>query len=178
MPKLLYRNIFNERHIKFVVTGLEFDIGLLDDLVPELRSLLIIVPTVLSSLREPIVLKAHVSLEDDRRLLGENADLICALAGVEELAFDSTVCSGETDATIVIGSITVLIHDVIDRVAELARLKKQQQTLAKGIASAERNLGNPKFLEKAKHLVEFENRRLAKYKEELAAVEKALAQLQ
>ena len=115
---------------------------------------------------------------EDARLVQENAELIQSLALVEEVKIDASVRPGSTDGTVVAGAVTALIHEVIDPAAELARLAKRKETLAKGVAGAEAKLNNPKFLEKAKpELVAKERERLAGMREELSSVEKSLAAL-
>ncbi len=116
--------------------------------------------------------------DDQREWLAGSTELIRSLAQVEEVRFAADIRPGGSDATVLAGPVQALVHDVIDRPAELARLRKRQQTLQRGVAAAEGKLGNEGFLSRApREVVGRERERLAAMKDELQAVEKALSHL-
>jgi valyl-tRNA synthetase len=114
----------------------------------------------------------------DAQSLSANVDLICALAGLEKITLEASVTPKPSDGNVLAGGVQLLVHDVVDPQAELAKLKKRQETLAKGVAGAAAKLGNENFLSRAKpDVIAREKERLAGMQDELAAVEKALKQL-
>ena len=73
---------------------------------------------------------------------------------------------------------TIFIAGVIDKAAESVKLKKRQAELEKLILSARNKLGNEAFASKAPvHIIQGLRDQMAKQQEELAAVEKNLAEL-
>ena len=111
----------------------------------------------------------------DAQMLLVNSDMICALAGLEKLTLEAAVTPKPSDGNVLAGGVQVLVHDVVDPQAELAKLKKRQETLAKGVAGAQAKLGNENFLSRAKpDVIAREKERLSGMQDELAAVEKAL----
>jgi valyl-tRNA synthetase len=126
--------------------------------------------------------KVAVTVAADREaaeLVRANGPLIEALASTEPVRLtEDASAGGGSDATVVAGPLRALVHDVIDVDAERARLAKQQETLRRGIASAEGKLGNDRFVQNAPpEVVQRERERLEAMRGELATVENALAQL-
>jgi len=116
---------------------------------------------------------------------GDEADLITANTGLLQsqanlgLVSAGTACEDGTTATVASGAVKLHVLGVIDREAELARLTKQRDQLAKGIAGIEKKLASEGFVSKAPaDVVERERQRLADLTEQLATVERALGMLQ
>ena len=92
---------------------------------------------------------------------------------------EATALLKSADATVMAAGVQAFLHDVVDRQAELGKLAKRRQTLARGIKAADGKLSNARFIENAPpEVVEREKQRLAAMRQELEAVEKALSQLQ
>ena len=130
----------------------------------------------------PAADKVRVTVAADGQaaaMMTDNTFLVDALAACESDMVDpANAAAVASDATVLAGGMQAFVHDVVDRPAELAKLTKRQQTLAKGIKGVEGKLGNAKFLENARaEVVASERTRLAGMQEELEAVEKALSQL-
>jgi len=86
----------------------------------------------------------------------------------------ATLTRGPAQA--VVGDLRVFVHDVIDAEREGERLAKEHEKLSKEVKAAEARLANPSFVDRAPANVVAEMReRLAGYKEQLAAVETAIA---
>ncbi len=108
-----------------------------------------------------------------------NLDLIRSLANLGELTVAADAAKGdERAATVVAGGVTAFIADVVDTAAEKARLEKERQTVARGVAAAEGKLNNDKFIANAPAtVVESERTRLAEMQGRLAAIDQAIAEL-
>ncbi|MCB1859817.1 MAG: class I tRNA ligase family protein, partial [Gammaproteobacteria bacterium] len=96
------------------------------------------------------VLLQHAS-ERDLRLLGENRhylDALARLASVEVLAGDQPAPDA---ATALVGEMKVLIPmaGLIDKEAELSRLRKETEKISGEVERLEKKLANPHFVEKA-----------------------------
>jgi len=108
---------------------------------------------------------------DAARVVADHAHLIGGLANVGSVRVDPDARAGGTDATVLAGPLTALVHGVIDRDAELARLAKQAETLRKGIAGIEAKLANAKFVSHAPaDVVARERQRLEALQGKLLAV--------
>jgi len=116
---------------------------------------------------------------DAAACVSDNAAVIAALCGAEEVRVDASATASGTDATVVAGGMRALVHDVIDPEAERTRLAKQAETLAKGIRGIEGKLGNADFVDRAPaEVVQRERERLVRLQGELAVVEDSLKAIQ
>lgn len=122
---------------------------------------------------------AIVEPGDQAAFVDANLALIVAQAGLGEATVDaSATVVPQGAATVSAGGIRVHLLEIIDREAELARLSKQAEQLAKGIKGIEGKLGNEKFVSKAPaEVVERERTRLADLQAELSTIEQAIAAL-
>jgi valyl-tRNA synthetase len=85
----------------------------------------------------------------------KNAEIVQRLARVSELEFVSTPLEGAAIRSTPQFDAQVVYEKTIDAAAERERLSKELAKLEKGLASAERQLSNPAFLDKAPpHVVE------------------------
>jgi valyl-tRNA synthetase len=88
-------------------------------------------------------------------LADENRDIIGKLARVSEIRFVDTITSGLSKHSTPAFDVAVIYERTIDVPAERDRLTKDISKYEKGLASAERQLGNEGFLAKApEHIVE------------------------
>jgi len=126
--------------------------------------------------------KVAVAIEapsDTRQVIGNNAELLKSQAQLSKVSVQREPIRLSTDAaTAVVGGVKLYVLGIIDRPAEIARLRKQAETLQRGISSIEGKLANAGFLAKAPaDLVQRERQRLASLQTDLAAVQKALEAL-
>jgi valyl-tRNA synthetase len=112
-------------------------------------------------------------------LLADHAELIRALAQVGEVRVSREAVARPAEAAaITAGFVKAFVSGVIDREAEIARLQKHKQVLARGIAGAETKLANESFLTKAPpKVVQQQRERLRELQAEMESVQKALAAL-
>ncbi|MFB3894383.1 MAG: class I tRNA ligase family protein, partial [Phycisphaerae bacterium] len=108
-----------------------------------------------------------------------NIEMMKSQAGLDEvrLVAVGTIAPAlvRNAAAVASGGVQAYVLDIIDRDAELARLTRQRDTLARGIKSIEGKLSNEGFLKKAPpELAAKERARMEGLKADLAAVEKAL----
>ncbi|MCL2641525.1 MAG: hypothetical protein FWD53_11815, partial [Phycisphaerales bacterium] len=81
-------------------------------------------------------------------------------------------------ATAVLPELQIFIAGVIDKAAETAKLTKRKAELEKLILAATNKLGNEAFVGKAPaHIIQGLKDQMAKQQEELAAIERNLAEL-
>ena len=81
-------------------------------------------------------------------------------------------------ATTIVEGTQLYVHNVIDPVAERARLDKQKQEIQQAKKAVESKLANENFVTRAKPEVVAQAReRLAQFQEQLQAVEAHLAEL-
>jgi valyl-tRNA synthetase len=112
------------------------------------------------------------------KILNDNADLICDRGGLEKFSASPTEVKPQTAAAAIVEQIQVFVHDIIETGAELKRLEKQRDEILASVKSNQAKLGNENFVKRAKpEVVEQTKLRLAKLNEQLAAVEKNLAEL-
>jgi len=172
---LLIRAAWPRAESRWIAPAVEGRFAVLQELISGIRE-------VRSGHNVPPARRVRVTVSAEGDLgeyLRQCAELICALAGAEQVEFDSRASGSKTDATVLAGEVRALVHDVIDPEAEVARLRKRQQHLTRGLRGVEAKLANPRFLEKAPpQVVSRERERMTSLREELQAVEKALARLQ
>ena len=94
----------------------------------------------------PIELRADASL---RKLAEENRDIVERLARVSELRFVDQISVGLSKHHSTTFDVAVVYERTIDVAAERERLTKDIARYEKGLAAAERQLGNEAFLMKA-----------------------------
>ena len=111
-------------------------------------------------------------------LLKSHEILIAQLAGAEPFTVAAGLEKPENAASVVAGQVQVYVHDVIDPDEERKRLQKQKEFVEKGIKPLEAKLANENFTARAKpEVVEQSRLKLAELQEQLAAIEKHLAEL-
>lgn len=119
----------------------------------------------------PVLLK-NVN-DDDKRRIAENDSFISALAKLESITLLASDDNGPASASAVVGELTLLIPmaGLIDKEAELARLSKAIDKLAKDADRTRGKLSNENFVGKAPAAV------IDKEKEKLAEAESMLTKL-
>jgi len=171
---LLVRAMWPMAQADWISDPVEERFGMLQDLVGGIRE-------ARSRHNVPPAKSVAVTLlaaSDAARAIADHTDLIGGLANVESVRVDPSAQAGGTDATVLAGPLTALVHGVIDRDAELERLTQQAETLRKGIAGIEAKLANDKFVSRAPpDVVDRERRRLEGLRGELATVDASLQAL-
>ena len=112
-------------------------------------------------------------------LVQDQKATLCALAGIGEMTihFDP-ITPPQQAASLSINGLKLYVLDIVDREAELTRLKKQQETLTRGVRSAAGKLGNENFVANAPaDVVKRERERLEEMQRELDTANQALAAL-
>jgi valyl-tRNA synthetase len=94
----------------------------------------------------PIEVRADAQL---RQLAEENRDIVERLARVSEIRFVNQISAGLSKHHAATFDVGVVYERKIDVAAERERLTKEIARLEKGVAAAERQLGNEGFLAKA-----------------------------
>ncbi len=123
--------------------------------------------------------KAAIRVASDAPLsVSDNISLIETLAGLEDFEIADTVARGKATASSVLGEYEIFVHDVIDIDAERSRLEKQREMLINGIKPIEAKLANENYVSRAKpEVVQSSKDRLAELNEQLAAIEKLIAEI-
>jgi valyl-tRNA synthetase len=112
------------------------------------------------------------------KILKNNADLICNRAGLDKFNASPKEVKPQNAATAVVEQIQVFVQGLIDTEAEIKRLEKQKEEKLTAVKTNEAKLANENFIKRAKpEVVEQTKLRLAELNEQLAAVEKNLAEL-
>jgi len=112
------------------------------------------------------------------RVLTENAELICRLAGLKGFSAGEGIEKPENAAAAIADQMEVFLHDAIDIEAERARLGKQKQQLAKALKALQNKLENKNFVTKAKpEVVQQSKDKFTELTEKLETIDKHLAQL-
>ncbi len=111
-------------------------------------------------------------------LLNASSALIAQLAGVSPFEIGAGLEKPENAAAVVAGEVQVYVHDVIDPDEERKRLQKQKEFVEKGIKPLAGKLSNENFVSRAKpEVVEQSRAKLKELQDQLAAIEKHLAEL-
>ncbi len=114
----------------------------------------------------------------DAEVLNRDSELIRQLAGVEAFEAGASLSKPSNAAVGIDGTTEVYVHDAIDVEAERAKLEKQKQQTEKAKAGTEAKLANENFVTKAKpEVVEQAREKLTELTEQLATIEKHLAEL-
>jgi valyl-tRNA synthetase len=121
------------------------DMALLQSLITEIRAL-----RKEAGVEEKALVPAEVHADAHlRQLAEENRDIIEKLARVSEVRFVDAITTGLSKHSAAAFDAAVVYERSIDVAAERLRLKKDIANYEKGVASAERQLGNEAFLAKA-----------------------------
>ncbi len=116
---------------------------------------------------------------EDAAVLSGGAGIIETLANAKLIAIGPEAQKPADAATAVVGTTRVFIAGVINREAELARLKKRRQELEKLIASSNVKLTNQAFVSKAPpSVVQGLRDQLQRQKSEMTAVQNSLTELE
>ena len=108
----------------------------------------------------------------------QQAHVVTRLAGIEQLHLDPAAGRTPGSASKVVGDLQIFVHDVIDDAAERTRLEQDLKKIEKEIATCEKKLSNPKFVDRAPPAVVKEQQdRLADYKGQQAATQASLREL-
>jgi len=132
-------------------TVAEIDMGLLQSLIVEVRAV-----RKEAGVEEKAVTPIEVRIDDAMHAaLKENAVIIERLARVSEIRFVDEIGAGLAKHSTPAFDVAVIYERTIDVAAERDRLTKDIAKFEKGVAAAERQLGNEGFLAKAPaHIVE------------------------
>ncbi|MCD4831246.1 MAG: valine--tRNA ligase [Anaerohalosphaeraceae bacterium] len=115
---------------------------------------------------------------DIAKILSDNANLVTQMAGLTEFTCSPDAQKPENASATIADQMQVFVHDIIDKDAELKRLEKQKNEILGFIKSSEGKLSNENFVSRAKpEVVAAARDKLAELKEQLAAVEKNIADL-
>ncbi|HHM04800.1 MAG TPA: valine--tRNA ligase [Gammaproteobacteria bacterium] len=128
--------------------------------------------------RKPLPVLLHHYSEQDQARVNANRAYITFLTRVDNIDFLSADAAPPESATALIGEMRLLIPmaGLIDKDAELARLRKEIARLEKDLQRGEAKLANPNFAEKAPtHVVATERQRVDEMR---GALEKLQAQRQ
>lgn len=112
------------------------------------------------------------------RILQDNSSLIQQLANVEQFQAGPDLKKPNNAAATIVEEIQLFVHNVIDPEAERQRLQKQKEFVEKGIKPLTAKLANENFITRAApEVVEQSRQKLRELTEQLAAIEKHLAEL-
>jgi valyl-tRNA synthetase len=136
-----YPRVDNPIHDEEAESGM----GLLQSLITEIRALRKEVG-IEEKAEVPIELRADAQL---KQLAEENRDIIERLARVSEIRFVEQISAGLSKHHTPAFDVAVVYQRTIDVAAERERLTKDIAKYEKGLAAAERQLGNEGFLSKA-----------------------------
>jgi valyl-tRNA synthetase len=121
------------------------EMELLQNLITEIRALRKEIG-VEEKAAVPIEVRADAGL---RQLAGKNHDIIERLARVSEVRFVEQISSGLAKHHTAVFDVAVVYERTVDVAAERERLTREIAKYEKGLAAAERQLGNEAFLKKA-----------------------------
>ncbi len=123
---------------------------------------------------KPIQVLLRNANETDKRRLTENQNFLQSLAKLESIEVLADGEKGPASATALVGEMDLLIPmaGLIDKDAELARLKKAMEKANKEVSFVSGKLGNDKFVNNAPEAV------IAKERQKLAEAESSLSKLQ
>ena len=129
----------------------EIDMGLLQSLIVEVRAV-----RKEAAVEEKGIIPIEVRIDDAMHAaLKENAIIIERLARVSEIRFVDEISAGLAKHSTPAFDVAVIYERTIDVAAERERLTKDIAKYEKGLAAAERQLGNEGFVAKAPaHIVE------------------------
>ena len=115
-----------------------------------------------------------------KEVLDRNRPLLKKMASIENISWLEQTEEGPFSASGVIGSMTILVPmaDLIDKDAEITRLKKEQGKLQQEIDKITSKLSNPAFLEKAPaEIVTNERKRVIEYQNSLEKLNEEIAKI-
>jgi valyl-tRNA synthetase len=148
------------------------DMGVLQSLITEVRTLRKEI-----GVEEKVIVPIQVRTDAGMLIvIGENRAMVERLARVSEIRFAEQIEAGLPKHSTFNFDVAVVYERTVDMAAERERLTKDIAKHEKGLISAERQLSNPGFIEKAPaHIVEGLKKQLA---EARVLLEKARAALQ
>ena len=113
---------------------------------------------------------------EQARAVLDNVELLRSQARLGEIAVHREAVEAPPNSAVVAAAgVKLYIHDIVDAAAERARLTKQAEALARGLAGIEGKLSNEGFVKKAPpEVVQRERERMAALTAELEAVRKSL----
>ena len=116
-----------------------------------------------------------IKISNDQTLV----ELIEQLAGVKELAADTSVAKPDNANVSISEAMAIYVHYEIDIEAELAKLQKQKEQTEAALKNIQAKLANKNFVNKAKaEVVEQSSQKLAELTEQLKTIEKHLLELE
>jgi valyl-tRNA synthetase len=132
-------------------TVAEIDMGLLQSLIVEVRAV-----RKEAAVEEKAIIPIEIRIDDAmHQALKENAIIVERLARVSEIRFVDEIGVGLAKHSTPAFDVAVIYERTLDVAAERDRLTKDIAKFEKGMAAAERQLGNEGFLAKAPaHIVE------------------------
>ena len=111
-------------------------------------------------------------------LLTAQSAMIAQLAGAAKLTISATLEKPANAAAAIVEDVQLYVHDVIDPAAERLRLQKQKEFIENGLRPLQAKLSNENFISRAKpEVVEQTRQKISELAEQLAAVERHLAEL-
>jgi valyl-tRNA synthetase len=126
----------------------ESDVTLIQELIVSIRSLR---AEMKLDAKRKIVAEVSIGNPVARKLLESNADTIMRLASLVSLHFSEVQLSSEGGAirSTALFDLRIPYEEVVDPQAELARLRKENERIAKNISSKQKQLGDTTFLSRA-----------------------------
>ena len=122
----------------------------------------------------------HNGSDDDQRRLDANRQFLTKLANLENITWLNADDDKPMSATALAGKLEILVPmaGLIDKDAELARLQKEIDKIAKDFARVEGKLNNPNFVDKAPAaVVEKEQAKMAGMQTAIAKLEQQKAEI-
>ncbi len=112
------------------------------------------------------------------KILNDNADLVCKLAGVKRFQAGPDVVKPQNAAAAIVNDIQIFVHDVINPEAERTRFQKQRQQVETAQKAIEAKLSNENFVNKAKpEVVAQAKEKLIELTELIKTIDKHLSEL-
>lgn len=117
---------------------------------------------------------------DDQQRLGNNQQSLKKLASLESITWLNADDEAPMSATALVGQMEILVPmaGLIDKAAEIARLKKESNKLEQDISKTETKLSNPAFVDKAPaDVVEKERARISENKQALVKLREQIQRI-
>jgi valyl-tRNA synthetase len=116
--------------------------------------------------------------EEKAKILNDNVELSCHIAGLEEFTVGVDIIKPEAAASAIVDDVEIYVHDVIDPGAEQRRLRTQKDRIENARKAVVAKLDNKNFVTKAKpQVVAQAKEKLAELTEQLKTIEKHLSEL-
>jgi len=118
------------------------------------------------------------ALAEVSQALNADSRLICQLAGLTDFKASPQAARPKNAAATIAEQMQIYLHDVVDIEAERKRLLKQKEQVEQSKKGVEAKLSNENFIARAKpEVVEQTKNKLIELTEQLAAIEKHIAEL-